>query len=129
VPLRQVLLGAVLRRAWWLFGPAAGTAVAAALGSFDRLGAFARLPVRADVAVIGVALIFGVVLTVVLERRDTGFTREDELLSTLSVPVLAIVPEMTTTYAGQAVSRRQILGICVLLALLFASLLWLRLQL
>jgi capsular polysaccharide biosynthesis protein len=54
----------------------------------QRLGIIAAGP--------GVGLVFGLLLVGFLEYRDSSFTREEDIVRILSLPVLAIVPAMAS---------------------------------
>ena len=54
---------------------------------------------------LGAGLALGVLLAGFLEYRDTTFATDGDLISTLSVPVLAVVPAMVTTRERERARR------------------------
>ena len=57
-----------------------------------------------------------------LEYRDTSFKTDDDIVTTLALPVLAVIPAMTSAAERRAFRRRQILlaasisVVCMMLA-------------
>src|SRR5688500_18885696 len=88
-----------------------------------------RIAVTASGALLGLALGFLAVL--VLEIRDSSFRREEDVMTKLSLPVLALIPVMQSPRERQVVEKRQrwvdLAGAAVLLAAVGALVVW-RLQ-
>ena len=61
-----------------------------------------------NVAGAGLGLGLGVLLTALLEYRDTSFKSEEDVLRLLCLPVLALIPEMTTKLERSARRRRKV---------------------
>jgi polysaccharide chain length determinant protein (PEP-CTERM system associated) len=55
----------------------------------------------------GVGLILGLAIVGLIEYRNTSFRREEDVYKTLSLPVLALVPVMTSDRERRAVKRRR----------------------
>jgi hypothetical protein len=76
--------------------------------------------------VLGLAL--GVLLIGVLEVKDSSFRREEDVMTKLSLPVLALIPVMRSTRERQVASRRQrwmdVAGTAVLLIAVGAIVVW-----
>ncbi len=53
-------------------------------------------------------LALGLFLVAFLEYRDSGFRTEDDILRVLSIPVLALIPEMADADAGRRSKRRDV---------------------
>jgi hypothetical protein len=74
----------------------------------------------------------GLLLIGFLEYRDSSFRREEDVMSRLSLPVLALIPAMSSDRERQAVVRRlrwtDMAGTTVLLAAIASVVFW-RLQL
>ena len=85
-----------------------------------------RIGIIASGAIAG--LIVGLGLVGFLEYRDSSFANDDDVLRVLKLPVLALVPEMTTDAQRRAASRRRVLvdaaGIGVLVATTAVLALW-----
>jgi polysaccharide chain length determinant protein (PEP-CTERM system associated) len=85
-----------------------------------------RVGVTAAGAVLG--LVFGLFAVLVLEFRDSSFRREEDVMSKLSLPVLALIPVMQSTREKTIVQRRQrwidVAGVAVLLAAVGALVVW-----
>ena len=64
-----------------------------------------RVAVLSSGAVIG--LVLGLLIVGLLEYRDSSFRREDEVLTALSLPVLALIPVMTSTREQRVAERRR----------------------
>ena len=79
----------------------------------------------------GGGLLLGVLLVGLLEYRNSSFTREEEVLRVLTLPVLAVVPVMVTQGERRVQRRRRIIadvgGVAVLLVVAALVVLW-RLQ-
>jgi polysaccharide chain length determinant protein (PEP-CTERM system associated) len=77
-----------------------------------------RLGVMASGATAG--LVLGLVLVGVLEHRDSAFRREEEVVTAVSLPVLALIPVMSSDRERRAAQRRgwmiDIAGTAALLA-------------
>ena len=75
-------------------------------------------------------LILGVGLVGLLEYRNSSFTREDEVIRVLALPVLAVVPLMTSELERRTRRRRNVIadigGVATLLVV--ATLILWRLQ-
>jgi capsular polysaccharide biosynthesis protein len=88
-----------------------------------------RIGVTASGAVLGLAV--GLFAILVLELRDSSFRREEDVMTKLSLPVLALIPVMQSPRERQVVTRRQrwidLAGAAVLLAAVGALVVW-RLQ-
>jgi uncharacterized protein involved in exopolysaccharide biosynthesis len=88
-----------------------------------------RLGIMSSGAVAG--LVIGLLIVGWLEYRDPSLRTEDEALRTLSVPVLALIPPMTSIREVRAATRRTRLidagGAAVLLAAVAVLVIW-RLQ-
>jgi len=73
-------------------------------------------------------LVLGLLLVGFLEYRDSSFYNEDDVTRVLKLPVLALVPDMTTEAQRRAASRRRVLvdvaGIGVLAATTAVLALW-----
>jgi polysaccharide chain length determinant protein (PEP-CTERM system associated) len=73
-------------------------------------------------------LVFGLLIVGLLEYRDSSFKREDEVLKVLSLPVLALIPVMSSGRELQAARRRartiDVAGMVVLLAASVVVLFW-----
>jgi uncharacterized membrane protein YcjF (UPF0283 family) len=54
-------------------------------------------------------LFFGLTLAALLEYRDRSLRTEDDVVTTLSLPVLALVPTMVTSIERQKRKRRRFL--------------------
>jgi polysaccharide chain length determinant protein (PEP-CTERM system associated) len=89
-----------------------------------------RIAVTASGAVLG--LVLGFLAIVVLEIRDSSFRREEDVMTKLSLPVLALIPIMQSPRERQVVQKRQrwidLAGAAVLIAAVGALVVW-RLQL
>jgi uncharacterized protein involved in exopolysaccharide biosynthesis len=89
-----------------------------------------RLAVMASGAVAG--LVLGLLVITLLEYRDSSFRGEEEVMKTLSVPVLALIPVMMADRERQAAKWRRVAtdvgGTAVLMAAGAVLVLW-RLQL
>jgi hypothetical protein len=85
-----------------------------------------RLGVMASGA--GVGLLLGLLFVALLEYRDRSFRTEEEVIKLTSVPVLALVPMMTSEVERRAVTLRQRLvdagGIAVLLVAAAVVVVW-----
>jgi polysaccharide chain length determinant protein (PEP-CTERM system associated) len=85
-----------------------------------------RIGVTVSGAVLGLAL--GVLLIGVLEVKDSSFRREEDVMTKLSLPVLALIPVMRSTRERQVASRRQrwmdVAGTAVLLIAVGAIVVW-----
>ena len=55
------------------------------------------------------AWVVGIALVALLEYRDTSFKTDDDIVTTLALPVLAVIPVMTNAAERRALRRRQIL--------------------
>jgi polysaccharide chain length determinant protein (PEP-CTERM system associated) len=64
-----------------------------------------RLAVMASGAAAGLAL--GLLIVGLLEYRDPSFRREEEVLAALSLPVLALIPIMTSERERRVATRRR----------------------
>jgi len=51
----------------------------------------------------------GLALVALLEYRDTSFKTDDDIVTTLALPVIAVIPAMTSAAERRAFRRRQIL--------------------
>ena len=51
----------------------------------------------------------GSALVALLEYRDTSFKTDDDIVTTLSLPVLAVIPVMTNAIERRAQRRRKLL--------------------
>ena len=64
-------------------------------------------------------LVLGIALAAFLEYRDSSFRSDDDVVATLSLPVLAVVPRILTTREARRLRRLQVAlaaTACVLLA-------------
>jgi hypothetical protein len=73
-------------------------------------------------------LVFGLLVIGLLEYRDSSFKREEEVLKVLSLPVLALIPVMSSGRELQAAGRRalaiDVAGTTILLAAGVVVLFW-----
>jgi hypothetical protein len=99
----------LVRRGWLPLTLAAGSALSAELFSRNLPGLLWQNPLRSIVAG-GVAFVLGVVVVVVRARRGRGYRREEDLAGALSLPVLAVVPVMTTRIERRARVQRVVVG-------------------
>jgi uncharacterized protein involved in exopolysaccharide biosynthesis len=81
----------------------------------------ARLPIRpsfpnrARLNLFGLmgGVAFGLLIVALLEYRDTRFKTDDDVVISLALPVLAVIPAMITTSERKRARRRHIvLGVC-----------------
>lgn len=70
-----------------------------------RFGMDAR---RIEVVGSAIGLVLGVAFATWLERRDTSFKREDDVVRVLALPVLAAVPVVTTPLEREERRRRMV---------------------
>jgi polysaccharide chain length determinant protein (PEP-CTERM system associated) len=88
-----------------------------------------RLAIMASGA--GAGLVLGLAIVGLLEYRDSSFRREDDVYRTLSLPVLAMVPVMTSDRERRTVKRRRrlldVAGSAALIGAVVVVVLW-RLQ-
>ena len=86
----------------------------------------ARLGIMSAGAVGG--LLLGIALVAFLEYRDSSFGHEEDVLKALSLPVLALIPMMTSEVERSAGRRRRlafdIAGVAVLLVSVAMLILW-----
>ena len=91
------------------------------IGEQFRIIESARLPVRPSspdrvrLNMFGFmgGLGFGLLIVALLEYRDTKFRTDDDIIMSLALPVLAVIPAMITTKERQRAHRRRlVLGIC-----------------
>ena len=54
-------------------------------------------------------LALGLGLVALLEYRDTSFKTDDDIVTTLALPVLAVIPAMTNAVERRAYRRRRML--------------------
>jgi len=68
-------------------------------------------PDRVRINMLGIlgGLAFGLALVALLEYRDTSLKSDDDIVTTLSLPVLAVIPVMTNASERRAIRRRRIL--------------------
>ena len=64
---------------------------------------------RIDLFGAAIGLGLGVGLAAVLEYRDTALRTDEEVVASLALPVLALIPVMTTMYDRARVRRNRIL--------------------
>jgi polysaccharide chain length determinant protein (PEP-CTERM system associated) len=85
-----------------------------------------RVGVTMSGAGLGFAL--GLLIVIVLELRDSSFRREEEVMTKLSLPVLALIPVMASTRERQVANRRQlwmdVAGVTVLLLAVGTLVVW-----
>ena len=68
-------------------------------------------PDRVRINLLGTlgGLAFGLALVALLEYRDTSFRTDDDIVTALALPVIAVIPVMTSAAERRAVRRRKIL--------------------
>jgi polysaccharide chain length determinant protein (PEP-CTERM system associated) len=100
------------------------------IGEQFRMIDAARLPerpispdrVRINMLGLLAGLGLGVALVGLLEYRDTSFKTDDDIVTTLALPVIAVIPAMTSAVERRAYRRRKILlaasvsVVCMMLA-------------
>jgi hypothetical protein len=73
-------------------------------------------------------LAFGVVLSVLLEYRDTTLKTDSDVLAALSLPVLAVIPVMLTETDRRQLRRRRLwfaaAGVAVVILIAVAGAIW-----
>jgi polysaccharide chain length determinant protein (PEP-CTERM system associated) len=73
-------------------------------------------------------LFLGLVIVGILEFRDSSFHGEEEVEGKLSLPVLALIPIMSSPRERQAARRKQrlidVVGFCILLAAVVTVVVW-----
>jgi hypothetical protein len=76
----------------------------------------------------GVGLILGLLVVAVMELKDSSFRREEEVHARLSLPVLALVPIMSSDRERRALQRRtrllDVAGTVALVAAVVVLALW-----
>jgi hypothetical protein len=67
-------------------------------------------PNRVRINLMGIlgGLAFGVGLVALLEYKDTSLKNDDDIITTLSLPVLAVIPVMTNATERRAARRRKL---------------------
>jgi polysaccharide chain length determinant protein (PEP-CTERM system associated) len=70
--------------------------------------------------VIG-GLAFGLALVILLEYRDTSLKNDDDVVVSLALPVLAVIPAMVTAADQRRMKRRRIVVACCAASLLVAG--------
>ena len=81
-------------------------------------------PDRVRINLLGIlgGLAFGLGLVALLEYRDTSFKSDDDIVTTLALPVLAVIPLMTNATERRVLRRRKIMlaasasVVCMMLA-------------
>ena len=78
-----------------------------------------RLKLNGIGAIAG--LVFGLGMVALLELRNSTFRTEQDILSVLSLPVLATVPGIVTSVERRIASRRRLIAMCVSVSFLLCG--------
>jgi polysaccharide chain length determinant protein (PEP-CTERM system associated) len=82
-------------------------------------------PDRLRLNLLGLAggFVFGLALVALLEYRDTSFKTDDDIVTTLALPALAVIPKMISSAEARRLKRRRlVLGVAAVSATMVLAL-------